>query len=125
MAANYTTTLTGDVTGAGNGSFTTTLAASGVNSGTYGSSTAIPVLTVDTKGRVTSASTVGIIAGVNSLNYTSTTSYATGGTISGTSLTLTAADATNPGLISIGAQTIAGAKTFSTDITAPNFLGNR
>jgi hypothetical protein len=124
MAANYTTTLTGDVTGAGNGSFATTLAASGVNSGTYGSSTAIPVLTVDTKGRVTSASTVGIIAGVNSLNYTSTTSYAAGGTISGTSLTLTAADATNPGLISTGAQTIAGAKTFSTDITAPNFLGN-
>jgi hypothetical protein len=124
MAANYTTTLTGDVTGAGNGSFTTTLAASGVNSGTYGSSTAIPVLTVDTKGRVTSASTVGIIAGVNSLNYTSTTSYADGGTISGTTLTLTAADGTNPGLLSTGAQTIAGAKTFSTDITAPNFLGN-
>jgi hypothetical protein len=124
MSANATTTLTGDVTGAGNGSFATTLAASGVSSGTYGSSTAIPVLTVDTKGRVTSASTVGIIAGVNSLNYTSTSSYASGGTISGTSLTLAAADATNPGLISTGAQTIAGAKTFSSDVTATNFLGN-
>ena len=124
MAANFTTTLTGDVTGAGNGSFATTLANSGVTSGTYGSSTAIPVLTVDTKGRVTSASTVGIIAGVNSLNYTSSTSYAAGGTISGTSLTLAAADGTNPGLLSTGAQTIAGAKTFSADITAPNFLGN-
>jgi hypothetical protein len=124
MAANYTTTLTGDVTGAGNGSFATTLANSGVTSGTYGSSIAIPVLTVDTKGRVTAASTVGIVAGVNSLNYTSATSYAAGGTISGTSLTLAAADATNPGLISTGAQTIAGAKTFFSDVAATNFLGN-
>jgi hypothetical protein len=116
MAANYTTTLTGDVTGAGNGSFATTLAASGVTSGTYGSSTAIPVLTVDTKGRVTSASTVGIVAGVSTLAY-STSGSSNGGTISGTTLTLTAADATNPGLISTGAQTIAGAKTFTNTAT--------
>jgi hypothetical protein len=124
MSATATTTLTGDVTGSGNGSLATTLTASGVSSGTYGSSTAIPVLTVDTKGRITTASTVGIIAGVNSLNYTSTTTYAAGGTISGTSLTLAAADGTNPGLISTGTQTIAGAKTFSNDVTATNFLGN-
>jgi hypothetical protein len=117
MAANYTTTLTGDVTGAGNGSFATTLANSGVTSGTYGSSTAIPTFTVDSKGRLTAASIVGITAGVNSLNYTSTTSYAAGGTISGTSLTLAAASASNPGLISTGAQTIAGAKTFSNTAT--------
>jgi hypothetical protein len=112
MAANYTTTLTGDVTGAGNGSFATTLAASGVTSGTYGSSTAIPTFTVDSKGRLTAASTVGITAGVSTLAY-STTGASNGGTISGTTLTLTAADASNPGLISTGAQTIAGAKTFT------------
>jgi hypothetical protein len=123
MAANYTTTLTGDVTGAGNGSFATTLAASGVTSGTYGSSTAIPTFTVDSKGRITAASTVGITAGVSTLAY-STTGASNGGTISGTTLTLTAADASNPGLISTGAQTIAGAKTFSSDVTATNFLGN-
>ncbi|MEN9696923.1 MAG: hypothetical protein RLZ56_344, partial [Bacteroidota bacterium] len=126
-----TISTTGDVTytsgsfdGSADVTGVATLAASGVASGTYGSSTAIPVLTVDTKGRVTGASTVGIIAGVNSLNYTSTTSYASGGTISGTSLTLAAADATNPGLISTGAQTFAGAKTFNSDVTATNFLGN-
>jgi len=123
MSATATTTLTGDVTGSGNGSFATTLAASGVTSGTYGSSTAIPTFTVDSKGRLTAAGTVGITAGVSSLTYSST-SATNGGTISGTSLTLTAADATNPGLISTGAQTIAGAKTFNNDVTAPNFLGN-
>ena len=116
MAANYTTTLTGDVTGAGNGSFATTLAASGVNSGTYGSSTAIPTFTVDSKGRLTYAGNVGITAGVSTLAYSNTGS-ANGGTISGTALTLTAADASNPGLISTGAQTIAGAKTFSATTT--------
>jgi len=123
MSATATTTLTGDVTGSGNGSFATTLAASGVTSGTYGSSTAIPTFTVDSKGRLTAAGTVGITAGVSSLTYSST-STTNGGTISGTSLTLTAADATNPGLISTGAQTINGAKTFNNDVTAPNFLGN-
>jgi hypothetical protein len=124
---DQTITLTGDVTGSGTGSFTTILANSGVTSGTYGSSTAIPVFTVDAKGRLTSVSTAGITSGssgVSSLAYTSTTSYSSGGTISGTVLTLAAADATNPGLISVGAQTIAGAKTFSSDVTATNFLGN-
>ena len=54
---------------------------------------------------------------ISTLNYTNTTSYAAGGTISGTSLTLAAADASNPGLISTGAQTIVGAKTFSSTTT--------
>ncbi len=123
MAANYTTTLTGDVTGAGNGSFATSLANTTVTAGSYGSSTAIPTFTVDSKGRLTAASTVGITAGVSSLNYTTTSSYAAGGTISGTSLTLTAADGTNPGLVSTGAQTIAGAKTFNSNIIG-NLTGN-
>jgi len=117
-AANVTTNanLTGDVTSVGNA---TTLAASGVVSGSYGSSTAIPTFTVDSKGRLTSASTTSITAGVNTLAYTTASSYATGGTVSGTTLTLAAADATNPGLISTGTQTIAGPKTFSGGVTAP------
>ena len=116
-ASSSNTTLTGDVTGNGSGSISTSLANTTVTAGSYGSSTAIPTFTVDSKGRLTAASTVGITAGVNSLNYTNTTSYAAGGTISGTALTLTPATGTNPGLISTGAQTIAGAKTFSNDVT--------
>ena len=38
----------------------TTLAAQGVSAGSYGSPTAIPVLTVDAKGRITAASTASI-----------------------------------------------------------------
>jgi hypothetical protein len=46
-----------------------------------------------------------------------------GGSISGTVLTLQPADGTNPGLLTAGAQTIGGAKTFSGAISASNLSG--
>lgn len=58
------TELTGDGTaGPGSGSQVLTLATTGVAAGTYGSSTAIPILTVDAKGRITAASTTGFSSG--------------------------------------------------------------
>ena len=130
LAAGKTISLTGDVTytsplfdGSSDVTAAATLTNTNVTAGSYGSSTAIPTFTVDSKGRLTAAGTVGITAGVSTLAYSST-SAANGGTISGTTLTLAAADGTNPGLISIGSQTINGAKTFNNNVTAPNFLGN-
>jgi len=55
------TQLTGDVTTpSGSGSQPATLSASGVSAGTYGSSSSVARITVDSKGRVTSATNVGI-----------------------------------------------------------------
>ena len=50
--------MSGDATASSGGAVT--LASSGVSANTYGSSTAIPILTVDAKGRVTSASTTAV-----------------------------------------------------------------
>jgi len=47
---------------------TNKLSNSGVTANTYGSGSAIPVITVDAKGRITSASTSAISGGVSSLN---------------------------------------------------------
>jgi hypothetical protein len=47
----------------GSGAVTWTLAASGVTANTYGSSSAVPVITVDTYGRITSATTAAVSGG--------------------------------------------------------------
>ena len=114
---DQTITLTGDITGSGTGSFATTLANSGVTSGTYGSSTAIPSITIDSKGRITNATTTSIIAGVNTIGAIAASSTANGATVSGTTLTLTPADGTNGGIVTNGSQTFAGTKTFSSTIS--------
>ena len=62
LTANQTITASGDATGSGTTSLALTLAASGVSAGSYGSASAIPVLTFDAKGRATSASTATFTA---------------------------------------------------------------
>lgn len=54
--------------------------------------------------------------------FNSGTSYANGAQISSNTLTLGAADASNPGLVSTSSQTIAGAKTFSGNIIGQSGL---
>jgi len=62
VAGNYITALTGDGTATGPGSVPFTLATTGVLANTYGSSTDIPIITVDTKGRITLATSVPFVA---------------------------------------------------------------
>ena len=67
--------ITGDATGnqtftdLANGSIDVTLANTTVTAGTYGNSSVIPVITVDSKGRVTSATT-NAVAGITGYSYT-------------------------------------------------------
>ena len=58
---NLSTTLAGDFTIS---SGTGTLGTTGVTAGTYGGATSVPVLTLDTKGRVTTVSTSAITSGL-------------------------------------------------------------
>ena len=101
---DQTISLTGDITGSGTGSFATTLANSGVSAGTYGSSTAVPSITVDAKGRITNASTT-TISGVSTIGST----LSDGNVIIGNGSNVAAAVAvsgdvtiTNTGVTSIG-----------------------
>jgi len=69
-AGSYITALTGDVTASGPGSVAATLATVNTNVGTFGSSTAIPVITVNGKGLVTAISTAAVVAPAGTLTGT-------------------------------------------------------
>ena len=84
MTANATNAnLTGDVTSVGNA---TTLSSSGVTAGTYGNNLAIPVITVDSKGRITTLTTNLLSPSLQeeSVEYTNITDGQTSFTLSHT-----------------------------------------
>jgi hypothetical protein len=60
------------------------------------------------------------VSAVTTLGTFTTTAYTNGGSISGSTLSLSAADGTRPGLVSVSAQTFAGDKKFSADILTNN-----
>lgn len=131
LATGRTISTTGDITytsgnfdGLTNITGVATLTNTTVIAGTYGGSTAIPILTIDAKGRITNATTNSIIAGVNTVNAIANSSNVHGATINGTSITLTPADANNGGVVTTNAQIFAGDKTFSGNISASTFIGN-
>ena len=67
---SYITALTGDATASGPGSAALTLATVNSNTGSFGSSTAIPSFTVNGKGLITAASTNAVVAPAGTLTGT-------------------------------------------------------
>ena len=95
---SYTGDATGSmsVDGSANVSTALTLANSGVTAGSYGSGTAIPVLTIDAKGRITAASTSAVTIGNSGLTLSIGTAGATNTTVTigiGTGFTANATSA--------------------------------
>lgn len=73
---------------------------------------------------VTSAIQTQLGTKVDTLAAVGAVPNANGAVISGTTLTLEPADATNPGVVTAGAQTFGGAKVFSSTISASNLSGS-
>jgi len=71
------------------------------------------VLTANTNG---AASWTTVSGGVTTVGSISGSSNVKGATISGTTITLSPADVTNGGIVTTGAQTFEGAKTFNADL---------
>ncbi|MEN9953386.1 MAG: hypothetical protein RLZZ520_1654 [Bacteroidota bacterium] len=61
------------------------------------------------------------VSGVSSVGSILGSSTAEGASISSGVFSLSPADGTNPGIVTTAAQTFAGAKTFSSNLTAPSF----
>lgn len=113
---DQTITLTGDVTGSGTGSFATALSTTGVSAATYGSSTQVPVFTVDAKGRITGVTNTTITAGSGTVT---TVSVTTANGVSGSVATATTTPAITLTLGAITPSSVAATTTVSgTTITA-------
>ena len=117
------TSLTGDVTATGPGSSAATLAASGVVAGTYGSTTLVPIITVDGKGRVTAVTTTAPGITVGSTVITSGTTngllYANGSVLGNLSTLASGVLVTSAG----GVPSIATTLPSGLTIPSPTFTG--
>jgi hypothetical protein len=124
-SGNYITALTGDVTASGPGSAAATIAANVVSNSKLAQMATLTIKGNNTGGTtdpldlsVAQVKTMLNLAGTNSGDVTLTavgsSPNANGASLSTQALTLQPADGTNPGVVTAGAQTLGGAKTFST-----------
>jgi hypothetical protein len=129
-ATARTLSFTGDATGSmsvdgsANASAALTLANSGVTAGSYGTASAVPVITVDAKGRVTAMSTTAV-AGVSAVSYNTTSGVLSIDTSAGTTFTAdigvgTGDSPTFTALTTTGNATIGGNLTVNGTLTTIN-----
>lgn len=129
-AAAWTTgrtiTIDGDVDGSASGvdgsgdvTITTALDATGVSAGSYGSSTAIPNITVDAKGRITAASTSSITTSFTLTDGSNSETIAGGNT-----LTVTAGEGIDAVVGSTDTLTISGEDASSSNKGIASFGGD-
>ena len=116
---DQTINLIGDVTGTGTGTFSTTLANSGVTAGNYGTTTEVPTFTVDAKGRITNVSNL-TISGVSSIGSALDASKIIVGDVNNLAAKVSmAGDVTinNTGITTIGSNKITTSKIVNSNVT--------
>jgi hypothetical protein len=119
LTQNQTITLTGDVTGSGYSTINTTLANTAVTAGTYGNASAIPQFTVDSKGRIT-----------NATSFTISTSSISNGTsnisipVANGPIFMSAAGVANVVGINLGGGEVSGFWSVSGNVTGGNVTSN-
>jgi len=115
LTQNQTITLTGDVTGSGYSTINTTLANTAVTAGTYGNASSIPQFTVDSKGRITNATSFSISTSSIS-NGTSNVSIP----VADGPVFISAAGVANVVAINLGGGTVTGFWSVTGNVSAGN-----
>jgi len=134
LTGNQSISVSGDATGSGTTAISLTLANSGVTAGTYGSTTLVPVVTVDAKGRVTSVTTAAISGSLTftgDVTGTGTTGTSTGLTLAASGVTAgtyTKVTVDTKGRVTVGASATTsdiseGTNLYYTDARVLAYLG--
>jgi hypothetical protein len=134
LTGNQSITVSGDATGSGTTAITLTLANTAVTPGTYGSTTLVPVVTVDAKGRITSVTTAAISGSLTftgDVTGTGTTGTSTGLTLAASGVTAgtyTKVTVDTKGRVTVGASATTsdiseGTNLYYTDARVLAYLG--
>ena len=134
LTGNQTITVNGDASGSGTTSINLTLANTAVTPGVYGSTTLVPVVTVDSKGRITNVTTAAISGSLTftgDVTGTGTTGTSTALTLANSGVTIgtyTKVTVDSKGRVTVGANATTsdiseGTRLYYTDARVLAYLG--